>query len=71
MRHKDDVVTQYDFVSAEWVRPFYRTDEDGPSEAWIQGWEANMHGGLEVNPFGSSSQEAIDWQDGWDAAERD
>lgn len=71
MRHKDDGVTQINFVTGEWQRPLYRTDDDGPGEAWVQGWDARMHDGYGVNPFGSTSQEAIDWQDGWDAAEVD
>ncbi len=71
MKHKDDgiVYKQYDYISREWIRPLYF--EDGPTAEWIQGWDAYMHGGSDINPFEPLTGEAIDWQDGWYAAERD
>ena len=44
---------------------------DEPSEAWIEGWNASMYGGLPDNPYDPCTTEGHEWQDGYDAAERD
>ena len=68
---KIEGVKQFNFVTECWEPLCIRTDEDGPSEAWVQGWDANMHDGIYINPFEPNTQESLDWQDGWDCAERD
>ena len=68
---KIDGVNQYNFITECWEPLCVRTDEDGPSEAWVQGWDANMHEGFGVNPFEPGTQEFDDWEDGWNTAEND
>lgn len=59
----------HDFISGQDIE-LPAVDPDSPTEAWVQGWDANMHGGSDINPFDPCTQEAIDWQDGWDCAKR-
>lgn len=68
---KIDAVKQFNFVTECWEPICVRTDDDGPSSEWVQGWDACMHSGSDINPFDPFTQEAIDWQDGWDCAEKD
>ena len=42
-----------------------------PSQAWVEGWNASMYSGLPDNPYDPHTTEGHDWQDGYDAAERD
>ena len=44
---------------------------DEPTEAWVEGWNASMYNGLPDNPYDPHTTEGHDWQDGYDAAERD
>ena len=40
-------------------------------EAWLEGWNASMDGGLSDNPYDPCITEGREWRDGYDAAERD
>jgi hypothetical protein len=44
---------------------------DEPTEAWVEGWECYMYNGLSDNPYPVDCWEHREWQDGYDAAERD
>jgi hypothetical protein len=44
---------------------------DEPTAAWVEGWECYMHNGLSTNPYELGDDEYRDWQDGYEAAERD
>ncbi len=44
---------------------------DTYTEAWVEGWNASMYNGLPDNPYDPCTLEHHDWQDGYDAAERD
>jgi len=54
----------YNFVTGEFETP--PDDEEGPSQYWIEGWNAYMNNGSPVNPYLETSFEAIEWQDGYD-----
>lgn len=59
----------YNFVTKQW-EPLPDPD-DGPTQEWVEGWNAYMHNGLSTNPYPENSCEAWEWQDGWDAARGD
>jgi hypothetical protein len=45
---------------------------DEPTEAWVEGWFLSMAGGVETdNPYPVDDYRHNEWQDGYDAAERD
>lgn len=60
----------HNFVTGE-DEPLPQRDNSGPSVAWVEGWNCYMHNGLSDNPYSPTSQEAIDWQDGYESAEMD
>jgi hypothetical protein len=66
---KDPRPLQYT-ITGEAV-PVNEPDPDSPTAAWVEGWNACMHGGLSANPYELGDQEYRDWQEGWEAAERD
>ena len=46
--------------------------ENEPTQAWIDGWNANMDGESEgQNPYAADCWEYREWLDGWLAASRD
>jgi hypothetical protein len=46
-------------------------DHDSPTEAWVRGWNDGMEGIADnCNPYAPGDQEHRDWQEGWEAAER-
>ena len=47
-------------------------DWDSPTEAWVEGWNAGMFLYLpQDNPYELGDDEYRDWQEGYEAAERD
>lgn len=44
---------------------------DGPSDAFISGWDAGMNGDPETPPPGLLPSEIADWQEGYELAKRD
>lgn len=60
----------YNFVEAK-EQEFHKTVyADEPTEAWIEGWEANMVDGYKRNPYQEGTTEWCDYEDGWEEAER-
>lgn len=58
------------FITGEEVN-LDRNPDDGPTKEWIEGWDDYMIRGYSTNPYETGSTEAREWQDGYDAAERD
>ena len=61
----------YNFVTGEWEELPDNLPEDGPSKWWCQGWMAYMGGMPRDNPYDQGTLEALEWEDGYDAAEGD
>jgi hypothetical protein len=65
--------TIHNFVTGEDITPpKYNPFPSEPTVAWVEGWEAGMgyQKGSVINPYAETSLEYHDWQDGFDAAER-
>ena len=67
-------MTQY--VTTNWITSqdvaANKPDPDCPTEAWVQGWTDGMQFGKSaINPYSPSSQDAVAWDEGRDAAVED
>jgi hypothetical protein len=51
--------------------PSNKSTADGPSAAWVEGWTAGLEGKKSTNPYPAPSWEAVEWLDGFTAAEED
>lgn len=58
----------HDFISGQDIE-LPDLDQTSPTEAWVRGWNEGMIYGLSCsNPYSPTSQEAVDWDEGRDAA---
>jgi len=61
---------QFNFITGSFERPAQR-DNESPSEAWVIGWTDATQTGNNINPYSPTSQDAIDWEDGFQAGKAD
>lgn len=61
----------YNFISGEWEELPDLMPQEGPSQWWIEGWNCYMNSDPKENPYEQGTTEYWEWQDGYDAAERD
>ena len=61
----------FNFITGQY-EPIPDENGQGPTSAWVQGWEAYMlDGPSERNPYDPTTNEGHDWEDGYEAARKD
>lgn len=61
----------YNFISGKDEPQPDHPDHSSPTEAWLAGWYALMVDGYKANPYPECTQDYRDYEEGWEAAERD